>query len=114
MSLVEPSENVPVAIIGRVVASMMLGVAGVTAIATSVALETVKVAVALSPLVDSNAVTVTVPGDTPVAIPCVQVWLEIVAIASFDEDHDTTAVRSELEPSLKVPVAVKYCLVLFG
>jgi hypothetical protein len=40
--------------------------------------------------------------------------LEIVAIAVFDDDHETAAVKSELEPSLKLPVAVKYSLVFRG
>jgi hypothetical protein len=69
MFLVEPSENVPVAVIGSAVPAMMLGVVGVTVIATSVALEMVSIAVASSPLVESNAVIVTVPGATPVAMP---------------------------------------------
>lgn len=73
-----------------------------------------SVVVAPSPLVESNAVIVTVPGDRPVAMPWLNVWLEMVAIAWFDDDHDTAAVRSELEPSLKLPVAVKYALVLLG
>jgi hypothetical protein len=76
------------------------GLAGVRAIETSVALETVSVVDELTPLFASKAVSVVDPAATAVAIPGEFPVLEMVATLVLDEDQLTTVVMSAVEPSL--------------
>src|SRR5882724_5409162 len=84
--------------------------AGITAIETR-GLVTVSVVVPLMLL--DLAVMVEVPGPTAVTRPCVPALLLMVATAVEDELHVTSAVRSWVLWSLKVPVAVN-CEVVPG
>jgi hypothetical protein len=79
------------------------GVAGVTAIDTSVAAVTVSVVLPLiAPLVAEMTV---VPSATALARPAVPAALEIVAVAVVADAHVTVAVRLCVVASLYVPVA---------
>lgn len=83
--------------------AVMLGDAGVTAMLESVGAltaVTVSEAVPLTPF--SAAVMVQVPAATPVARPLVL----MLAQAALEEVHATCVVRSEVEPSEYLPVAV--------
>ena len=93
------SVNVPIAVNCCVFPGRIEGLAGVTAIDTSVGAVTVRV-------VD----TVTEPEAAPILVlPCASVVaspeLPIVATAVFEELHATEPVRSRALPSVKVPVA---------
>jgi hypothetical protein len=102
---VEPSLYVPVALNCCVAPTAILGLAGEIAIDFSVAVETVIVAVALTPF--NEAVTVVEPPATPVATP-----LELmVATAVSAMDHVACELTFPVEPSLYVPVAVNCCVV---
>ena len=83
--------------------------AGITIIDTSVAAVTVKLAEPLM-LPDVQEIVV-VPRPPAVARPAEPRALEIVATLVSDEDHVTLLVRSCLVLSLKMPVAVKCCVV---
>src|SRR5579862_3333891 len=66
---------------------------------------TVSLPVAVRPLVD--AVTLTVPGAIPIAKPGFD-WPDVSIVTSFafDDAQVTVPVRSLVEPSLYLPVAV--------
>ena len=96
---VVPSVKVPVAVNGSVVPSTMLGLAGVTAIEVTTAAVTVSVVVPLT--LPAVAVMVDEPVASVEASPVV-----IVATARLDEVQVAELVRSCVEPSVKVPVAV--------
>jgi hypothetical protein len=103
-SCVELSLNVPVAVNCCVLATRIVGVAGVTAIEDRVAAVTVSVVDPTTlPLV---ALIVDVPTFTAVAKPAAL----IVAFAGVPDAHVTLLVRSCVELSLKVPVAVNCCV----
>ena len=72
--------------------------AGVTAIDTSVAFVTVRLAVPV--MVPEVAVIVTVPAATPVASPWVEAPLLIVALVASDELQVTVLVTLFTLPSL--------------
>ena len=81
-----------------------VGVAGVTAIETSVGPVTVRVAV---PLTEPEvAVMVVEPMETPIAKPA----LEILATPGLELVQVTELVRSAVVESLYVPVAVNCCV----
>ena len=86
------SEYVPVAINCYVNPSAMLGLVGVTAIADSVALFTVRVVVPET--VPKVAVIVAEPAATDVASPLEPAVLLIVATDTFEELHATNDVIS--------------------
>lgn len=103
MSCVEESLNVPVAANCLVVFIAMPEFAGVTAIETKLAAETVRVAV---PLTEPEvAVMVTCPVPTPVAMPLTSM------VAEAAEELHVTEVRSCVLPSSKLPTAVNCWLV---
>ena len=106
---VELSEYVPVAVNCRVVPSTTLGLAGVTAMETSVAAVTVSVVDPETP--PDVAVIVVVPAATGVANPSEPAALLIVATPVVDELQVTVVVRFCVVPSENVPVAVN-CLVV--
>jgi hypothetical protein len=94
MSCVLPSVNVPVAENCFVVPRGITGIAGVTAIDTSVAGLTLSVVV---PVIDPKvAVTLVLPTAALVASP----WLFTVAMAEFALPHVTELVTSSVLPSL--------------
>jgi hypothetical protein len=101
---VELSEYVPVAVNCCVPPPGMLGVAGVMLIETSVA--EVTVSVVLPDIPPSVALIVLVPTLTELASPFEPAALLIVATVSADEDQVTADVRSCVELSEYVPVAV--------
>ena len=103
-SCVELSLNVPVAVNCCVPATMMVGVAGVTAIDDSVAAVTVKVVEPTTPPL--VAVIVEEPTFRVVAKPAAL----IVATVVVPEAHVTLPVRFCVELSLNVPVAVNCCV----
>jgi hypothetical protein len=104
MSWSDESLNVPVAVYCFVVPTAMLELAGVTAMETSVAAETVSEAV---PLTDPEvAVSVDVPVPTPVATPL----MSIVA-AEVEDELQVTDCSSCVLPSSKLPTAVNSCVV---
>jgi hypothetical protein len=93
-----PSVNVPVAVNCSVVPSAIDGVAGVTAMETSVAAVTVSV---VDPLMEPVvAVIVAVPSPTPLANPCVGAAVLIVATAGVAELHCTVSVMFCVLPSV--------------
>ena len=101
---VELSLNVPVAVNCCVFPAATDGFAGVTAIDDSVAAVTVNVVEpTTAPLV---ALIVDVPTFTAVANPAAL----IVAFAGVPDAHVTLLVRSFVELSLNVPVAVNCCV----
>jgi len=103
-SFVELSLNVPVAVNCCVLPAGTDGFAGVTAIDDNVAAVTVKVVdPTTAPLV---ALIVDVPTFTAVAKPAAL----IVAFAGVPDAHVTELVRSCVELSLNVPVAVNCCV----
>jgi hypothetical protein len=99
-------EYVPVAVNCFVVPLAMLGLAGVTAMETSVDAVTVSVVVACRPVAGSVAVIVVEPAVSAVASPLEALALLIVATATVDELQVTDAVRSCVVLSVYVPVAV--------
>jgi len=103
-SCVLPLLNVPVAANCRFVPSEIDGVAGATAIDTSVAGVTVKV---VDPLTDPDvAIMLVVPVPTLVATTCVPPTLLTVATDSLSTLHCAVCVMSWVVPSVNVPVAV--------
>jgi hypothetical protein len=97
---IDPSLNVPVAVNCWVRPLATLGSAGVTAIAVTIAGVTVSVVAPLMP--PSVAVMVDVPVASVVARPV----LDIVATVVVADVQPTEEVRSSVDPSVKVPVAV--------
>ena len=94
---------VPVATNCCVVPFAIDGVAGVTAIDTSVAAVTVSIVLPLiAPLVAEMTV---VPAATLVARPAAPAAFEIVAVAAVAETQVAVAVRFCVVPTLKLPVA---------
>ena len=94
----------PVAVNCWVVPFAMLGSAGVTSIETSVAAVTVRL---VEPEIAPDvAVIVVVPTALPLASPSEPTAFEIVATPSSEDDHVTESVRSCVEVSVNVPVAV--------
>ena len=103
-SCVVLSENVPAALNCSVVPRPMLGLAGRTAIDTSVAAVTVRVVEPeMSP---DKAMIVVVPVPTEVALPLLPATLLMVATDGTDELQVTDVVRSCVVVSEKVPVAL--------
>ena len=103
-SWVVASVYVPVAVNCCVVPFAMVGSAGVTSMDTSVAAVTVSV---VEPEIASEvAVIVVGPAVLALARPSVPRTFEIVATASSDDDQVTAAVRSWVEESVYVPIAV--------
>ena len=102
MSCMLLSLKVPVATNCRVVPTLIVKFAGVTAIDIKAALVTVKDAVPLT--VPEVAVIVTVPVPTPVASPL----LSTIAIEVEDDIHDTKG-NSCVLPSSKLPTALNCC-----
>jgi len=95
-SLIDPSLYVPTASSGVVSPTGTVGEKGETAIETSVAGLTIRVALAFLPVVGSVAVMLAVPAATPVASP------PLATVATFvaDEVHVTWFVRSTSEESV--------------
>ena len=107
-SAVDRSEYVPVAVYCWVSPTGTFCAAGETVIDTSTAGRTVITEV---PVMDpSVAVMVAAPLPLAVARPCDPDVLEIVAVDVDDDDHVTVLVRSAVDRSEYVPVAV-YCWV---
>ena len=104
ISCVLPSVNVPVAVNCRVVPDAMVWLAGVTAMETRAAADTVSDVEAVT--VPEVAVMVVVPTPTLVARPSVPVAPLMVAMPVADELHVTVPVRFCVLPSVNVPVAV--------
>jgi hypothetical protein len=95
---------VPVAVNCWVRPAATLGFAGVTAIETSAAWSTVSVVL---PVTDADvAETVVVPTAMVVASPPAA----IVAAAVFEDTHVAEDVRSRVDRSVYVPVAVNCCV----
>ena len=93
-----PSVNVPVAVNCCVVPKAIDGVAGVTAIDTSVAAVTVTV---VDPLMEPVvAVMFALPSPTLLASPCVGAVLLIVATVDVSELHCTVSVMFCVLPSV--------------
>ena len=101
----------PVATSACVVPLGRLGEGGVIATLRRTAAVTLSVALAVTPVEGSTAVTVVVPIDAAVATPCVPAALEIVATVVLEDAHVTEAVTARVEPSLYVPVAMNACVV---
>jgi len=93
------SVNVPVALNCWVVPSGIDGIAGVTAIETNCADETVR---GVDPVTEPDVARIVVP---PMATPVASPADVIVAIAEYDELQLTDAVMFCVLPSVKVPVA---------
>ena len=101
------SVKVPVAVNCWVLPNAIEGVAGVTAIDTSVAAVTARVVL---PLIAAEvAVMVVDPTPALVAKPLLPGALLIVATVAADELHCTVVVMFWVLPSVKVPVAVNCC-----
>lgn len=103
----ELSENVPVAVNCSVVPVTMVGLAGVTAMDTSVADVTVRVAEPVT--LPETAVILTVPGAAVVTSP-----VELTVAADVDDELqlvEVDVVRSCWLPSEYVPVA-EHCSVI--
>jgi hypothetical protein len=94
MFWVVPSLNAPVAVNCCVIPSGRVGIAGVTAIETSVAVVTVTVVE--PPTEPAVAVTLVLPTATLLATPCALT----VAVLEFALLHVAVAVRSRVLPSL--------------
>lgn len=99
-----PSVKVPVAVNCCVVPSATEGMAGVTAIETTVAGVTVNTVFADTE--PETALMVLEPVDTLVARPWLPDALLTVATRVAEDDQVTEVVRFCVLPSLKVPVAV--------
>ena len=82
---------------------------GVTAMDTRVAEVTDKLALPETPLL--AAVTVAVPAARALARPWLPALLLMVAVAVFDELQVTLVVRSWVEVSENVPMALNCCVV---
>ena len=96
---------------GSLVPSAIEGLVGVTSIAVSTAEVTVSVLDPLTRLAGSVAVTVVAPTETLVPRPWLPGALLTVATVSSEELHVTESVRSCVESSLYVPIAVNCCVV---
>jgi len=103
-SCVEPSVSVPVAVNCCVSPLATLGLAGVTAMETSAAAVTVSVVLPL--MLAEVAVMVAVPVARVVARPLAA----MVAVVGVADVHAAVAVRSCVELSVYVPVAVNCCV----
>src|SRR5215468_3195643 len=103
-SWVVPSVKMPVALKARVSGTGRLGLGGVTWIVARVAGVTVRVAGPLT--APSVAEMVVVPTARVVAKPWDPAALEMVATLVIEYAQVTCVVRSWVEPSVKVPVAV--------
>lgn len=99
MSCVLLSLNVPVAVNWRVVSGLMLELAGVTAIETSVAAVTVRDAVPLT--APEVAVMVAVP--VPVLVASPEELMDATLASEVDQAIDVSCC---VLPSSKMPVAV--------
>lgn len=110
MSLVAPSENVPIAANCCVSPRATLGLTGVTAIETTTAGFTVNAA-AFEVTPPKTAVMEAVPGPTAVASPCDPAVLLTVAIAASDVVHVAKEVRSWDAPFDRFPAAVNCSVV---
>src|SRR5262249_14598719 len=86
------------------------GSAGVTAIETRFTLTTFRVVVPM--IVPLVAVIVELPAATPVATPFDPAAFEMVAFAAVPEAQVTVPVRSCVDWSLNVPVAVSWIFVV--
>lgn len=111
ISCVVPSENVPVALNCCNVPRGMDGVAGVTAIEFTVALVTVRLALAKMLPELTVAVMVELPAPIPSARPGAPFKL-MLATPGFPDAHCTDPVMFCMLPSVNVPVAVN-CVVVF-
>jgi len=101
---VVPSVYVPLAINCCFVPRAILGLAGVTAMDTSVAVVTVNVVL---PVIAPNvAVMVVMPADNEVASPLEPAALLIVAIAGAEDVQVTDDVRSCVVEFAYIPVAI--------
>jgi hypothetical protein len=95
---VVPSDNIPVAMNCSVMPMMMVGLDGVTVIATSTGAVTVSIAeFEVTP--EKAAVIVVVPVARDVASPLVPAALLTVAICMFDDIQVAAAVRFCVVPS---------------
>jgi hypothetical protein len=101
---VEPSVYVPVAVNGCVSPLATLGLAGVTAMETSAGVSTVSPVLPVTP--PDVAEIVDVPTATVVARPPAA----IVAAFTLVDAQVAEAVRSSVEPSVYVPMAVNCCV----
>src|SRR5688572_12486877 len=111
-SCVEASVYVPVAVNCRSAPSGTLGSTGVTAIETRVAAVTVRVAV---PEIPPDVAPIVVrPTALVLARPSEPTAFEMVATPSSEDDHVTESVRSCVEASVYVPVAVNCRVVPFA
>lgn len=88
--------------------SVIDGAPGETVMDTSTGAMTVKVV--LPDVPPKVAVIVVLPAPTEVASPCVPAALLIVATAVAEDDHVERPVRSSVEPSEYMPVAVNACV----
>lgn len=102
---VVPSLKVPVARKACVPPMAILDVAGVTAIDTSDA-GTVTVKVALPDLPFALAVMRVLPAATPIAVPVD----DTVPTEGVPEDQAAVLLMFAVVPSVKVPVATKFCV----
>lgn len=112
MSLDDPSVYVPVAVNCWDWPRSIAGDDGAMAIETSAAGLTVRLA--LPEIEPDTAMMVVAPGKNDCARPAVPGDMLIVAALGFDDVHCTEAVRSCVEVSLYVPVAVNCCVVPKG
>ena len=104
MSISVPSLYIAVAVNCSTLLSTILGLGGVIAIDTSVKFVTVRSVEPKTP--SSVAVIVVVPTLTELAEPSLPAALLIVAVAGLLEFQVTAVVRSWVELSENVPVAV--------
>jgi hypothetical protein len=107
-SCVELSDNVPVAVNCFVSPLATLGFAGVTAIDCTTGAVTVSV---VDPLILPSVALI---DDVPMVRESARPAAEIVATAVVADCHVTMLVRSSVEWSEKVPVAVNCCVSPFG
>ena len=105
-SWVVPFVYVPVAMNCLVRPSGTLGDEGVIAIETSCAAVTVSVVDASMWVVGSIAVIVVAPITPLVATPCDPAAFDIEATAGVEEDQVTVVVRTWVEASVYLPIAV--------
>jgi hypothetical protein len=110
MSLVVPSEKVPVAVNCCVSPRATIGLTGVTAIETTTAGFTINVA-AFEVTPPKAAIMEAVPSPLAVASPCDPAALLMVAIAASDVVHVAKVVRSWDAPFDKLPAAVNCSVV---
>ena len=99
MSCVLLSSNIPVAVNCRVVSTLMLELAGVTAIETKVAAVTVRDAVPLT----APEVAVIVAEPVPVLVASPELLMDATFASELDQVIDVSCC---VLPSSKMPVAV--------